>query len=139
MKFELEKILEGIELGSFGEIGESQTFLNKETGEIIYYSEEFSDLEELPDDIDDDQKYIELPHKKELDLGKRLALRFASSQIPDDYETIEDIFRKRGAFSRFKDFLDDKGILESWYEYEQQALREAVIDWCESVDIEITG
>ena len=138
MKIELEKIIEGIELGSFGGVGESQSFLNKETGEVFYYSEYSDNEEELPEDFDND-KYIELPHKNELDLGKSLVLNFASSHIPDDYEKIEEIFSKKGAYSRYKDFLESKGILEKWYEYEQKAFKEAVRDWCQYEEIEIIG
>ena len=47
------------------------------TGKIYWHSE-FSDLDEfndeLPDDIEDDGKYIAIPDKRELGLGKPLAL-----------------------------------------------------------------
>jgi hypothetical protein len=53
------------------------TCAKKETGEIIYTSK-MDDLYELPEDIDDDDKYIVIPHKNDLDLGKALVFEFAN-------------------------------------------------------------
>jgi len=36
----------------------------------------------LPDDIEGDKKYIAIPDKRELDLGKPLALDFAREFLP---------------------------------------------------------
>jgi len=54
-----------------GSMYENQTILCKETGEICYISE-MGDSDDLPDDVDESEKYIEIPHKNELDLGKNL-------------------------------------------------------------------
>ena len=43
--------------------------LCRETGQIFYTSE-MGDSDELPEDIEDPDKYISLPHKNDLDLGK---------------------------------------------------------------------
>jgi hypothetical protein len=46
-------------------------------GTLHCRSDTVDDLDELPDDIDDDEKYFQIPHKRELDLGKPLVLVFA--------------------------------------------------------------
>ena len=67
-----------------------QAFLCKQTGKLYWHSESLDDdeEEELPDDIDDADKYIQIPSKKELDLGKPLVLDFARQFLPNDYEQV---------------------------------------------------
>jgi hypothetical protein len=72
----------------------------------------FSILEELPDDIDDSEKYVPIPGKSELDLGKPLVLDFARQFLSDDFDEVRQIFNKRGAYARFKDLLDRRGALD---------------------------
>jgi hypothetical protein len=50
-------------------------YLCKETGQIFYTSE-LGDSDELPEDIDDTEKYITIPHKNDLELGKALVFEF---------------------------------------------------------------
>ena len=59
----------------------------------------------------------EIPHKNDLDLGQALVFEFAASHLPDEYDRVRDIFRRRGAYGRFKDLLDSKGLLETWYRF----------------------
>ncbi len=69
------------------------------------------DEEELPDDIGDGDKYLRIPDKSELDLGKPLVLDFARQFLPDDFNKVREIFSKRGAYARFKDLLEYRGAL----------------------------
>ena len=61
---------------SSGDMGETKAYLGRQSGKIYWHSEFGEDDEELPDDIDD-EKYISIPDKRELDLGKPLVLDFA--------------------------------------------------------------
>jgi hypothetical protein len=70
----------------------------------------------LPDDIDH-EKYIAIPDKVELDLGKPLVLDFAREFLPDDYNEVCHIFSRRGAYRRYKDLLVRRGALERWYDF----------------------
>ena len=72
---------------------EHQAFLDKETGKIYYHSELGDDMEEFPQDIDD-EKYIEIPHKNDLDLGKHLVLDFSHQYVSGDVEKIQTIFSR---------------------------------------------
>ena len=38
-------------------------------------------------------------------------------------------FHQRGAYGRFKDLLERKGMLEAWYECEAQAAEQALRAW----------
>lgn len=71
-------------------------YLCKETGQIFYTSE-MGDSDELPEDIDDPEKYISIPHKNELDLGKALVIEFTSEYLPEELDRVYSIFRSKGA------------------------------------------
>jgi enoyl-CoA hydratase/carnithine racemase len=119
---------------------EHQAFLCKQTGKLLCHSDLLGDddEEELPDDIDDADKYIAIPHKKELGLGKPLVLDFAREFLPADFERVRDMFRGRGAYARFKDLLVHRHALDEWYKYEAKREEEALRDWCEANSIGIS-
>jgi hypothetical protein len=138
MIVKFEDIQEAFDFVSFGEMYTHQAFLNRETGKIYWHSEFGDNEEELPNDLDD-EKYIEIPHKNELELGKRLVLEFAYKHLPSDAENIESIFSRKGAYSVFKSLLEKKGDLDKWYEFESQAQEKALRVWCKENGIKIKG
>ena len=69
---DLERAFEFV---SSGGVGENEAYLDRQSGEIYWHSEFGDNDEKLSDDID--EKYISIPDKRELDLGKPLALDFA--------------------------------------------------------------
>ena len=83
MLVNFKDVMEAFEFVGFGQMCEHQAFLCKETGKIYWHSEFGDDIEELPEDIVD-EKYIEIPHKNELDLGKKLVLDFAYRYLPNE-------------------------------------------------------
>ena len=115
---------------------EAKAFISIKTGEIYYISDYIDEKEhELPDDIYDSDEYIEIPDKRSLNLGRRLAIDFAEEQMPDFYHKIREIFSRSGAFARFKDLLEYNDKLQDWYDYEAKATTRALIDWCKSESI----
>lgn len=127
-----EAIRDAFELANAGGPSEITVYACRETGKT-YIENEFGDeIEEepLPDDIGDSEKYIALPDKRDLDLGKRRVMRFAGEHLPDDLDKVNEIFHRRGAYARFKDLLEHRNGLKHWYEYEEQATIEALREWC---------
>jgi len=118
--------------------GEHQVFLCKQTGELHWHFDSSDELDELPDDIDDGEKYIRLPDKRDLDLGKPLVFDFVSQFLPDAFDEVQKIFNRKGAYARFKDLLDRRGALDQWYAFEEKAEENALRSWCERNSIEIT-
>jgi hypothetical protein len=88
-----EDIILAFEFVSGSDTDEHQAFLCKETGKLYWRSEAVDGLDELADDIDDDGKYIQIPQKRDLDLGKPLVLDFARQYLPDDFDEVRGIFR----------------------------------------------
>jgi hypothetical protein len=70
------------EFVSSGGMGENEAYLDRQSGKIYWHSEFGDNDEELPDDIDD-EKYISIPDKRELDLGKPLVLDELSPNLGD--------------------------------------------------------
>src|SRR6516165_7471790 len=103
------------EFVSSGGMGENEAYLDRQSDKIYWHSECDDNNEELPDDIDD-EKYIAIPDKRELDLGKPLVLDFAREFLPDDYDEVRYIFSRRGAYRRFKDLLVGRGAIGQWYD-----------------------
>ena len=109
---------------------ENEAHVNRQSGKI-YWSSSTGDIdEELPDDIEDGTLYLAVPHKNDLDIGRRLALRFVEEQLPESYGLVDGYFHKKGAYSRFKSLLEQKGCLEAWYRYEEKTVEQALRDWC---------
>ncbi len=138
MTTEFKDIVDAFDFVSADSTRATRALLDKETGKTYLKSEFLDDDEEWPDDIDD-EKYIEIPHKNDLNLGKKLVLNFAFEHSPNAVDEIEAIFRRKGAYSKFKTLLERKGIIEKWYEYELQAQERALREWCEFNEIEIHG
>lgn len=136
MPISFKELMETYELASMGSsaYGEHHAYLCRESGKIYWHSE-FSDLEELndelPEDIEDEDKYIQLPSKRELDLGVPLVMDFVRQVLPRDFDDVSDMFDRRGAYGQFKQLLTRRRALQQWYDFEQQATERALREWCE--------
>ena len=126
------------EFVSSGGMGQNEAYLDRQSGKIYWHSEFGDNQEELPDDIDD-EKYISILDKRELDLGKPLVLDFARQFLPDDYDEVSHIFSRRGAYRRYKDLLVRRGALERWYDFSNNAEEAALREWCAENGIKLRG
>ncbi len=86
--------------------------INKKTGKV-YYQSEMGDLDEIPEEIDEPDSWVEVPHQNDLGLGRELVFKFVAQRLQSDYEHVQMIFRKRGAYSSYKDLLDRRGLLHT--------------------------
>ena len=91
------------------------------------------------EDIDDREKYVKLPNKRDLDLGPRLVMRFTREELPDRYDEVAEIFSRRGAYRRFKDLLEHEGALDKWFEFENAAEEKALREWCADNGVVVEG
>ena len=114
--------------------GTHSAYLNVETGQVFYQSQ-MADLDEIGDEEMGWDHMIEIPHKNDLDLGQSLVFDFVEANLPDDYHRVRDIFSRRGAYGRFKEFLDAKDLLDAWYRFEHEREQEALRSWCDENEI----
>jgi hypothetical protein len=117
----------------------NEAYLCRETGRIFWHSEFGDNEDELPDDIEDDAKYLALPDPRDLDLGRRLVMRFAAEEFADHYDDVAAIFSRSGAYRRFKDLLTREGALERWYAFEAAAKEKALRAWCAENGVAVEG
>jgi Uncharacterised protein family (UPF0158) len=116
---------------------ENMAYVSLDTGRI-YWISSWSDTEdELPDDVETSDRYVRIPHKNDLDLGKRLVLRFMDEKLPSEYDRVQVFFHHRGAYARFRDLLAAHGAVDKWHAYEDEATDRALREWCAENGIEI--
>jgi hypothetical protein len=112
---------------------ETNAYISRATGKIFWESEDLDDDEqERPADLGNPDGYIAIPRQTELELGQTLVLRFVSHEIPEEYEEVENIFRHKGAYSRYTALLERKNKLEAWHKYKDDETKAALRNWCEA-------
>lgn len=116
----------------------NSAFLCRETGEIFYDSGLIGREDDFPEDIEDPDKYISIPHKNRFGLGKDLVIEFSSRYLPEEIDRVYSIFRRKGAYSKYKQLLEKKGLLDKWYEFEDERQKAAIREWCKDNEIRIT-
>ena len=104
--------------------------LCKETGEIFYASD-YDDENQIPEEIYFREDCIEIPHRNDLDLGRNLVSEFVEQYMPEDFERVREILRRKGAYGKYKDLLEDRNILQKWYDFENARQTETLREWCE--------
>lgn len=131
------ELLDAFEFVSFGGLIGHGAYIDPDSGAIYCVSSEIEMDDEVPDDLESSDRYIAVPHKTDLDLGRDLVLSFVGGELPDDYDTVAAYFRKKGAYGRFKDLLDARNLLERWHEFEARETEKALRAWCLANDIDI--
>jgi Uncharacterised protein family (UPF0158) len=149
----LKDILEGLEFLT----DEGRFYLNTVTGEVVSVTDEELRAAENDAPLDyfpawqqdairlageivevETDHFLPLPDKFEIN-EYRIMERFCLSV--DDEDMREDLcnaIRGRGAFRYFKDKIHEYGIVEAWYRYRDDALREIAVAWCEAHGIAYT-
>ena len=119
---------------SFDGGGENSARLSRISGAIHLTSADDEDIggDPLPPDIDDDDRYVNVPDQRELDLGRPLAERFAREFMPGRFGAVVDAFHHRGAWRVFKALVDRADLLPAWHRFEEQAVRAALREWAQS-------
>jgi hypothetical protein len=122
-----------LEFASSGEEFGSYAYIDRESGQVYYVSDDVD--EEYPDDIDENERYLLVPHKRELGLGKLIAIEFTEEYLPNEIDSIYRIFNSRGAYSAFKSVLEKNSLLDSWYKYEKEVTQKALMQWSNEVGL----
>ncbi len=117
--------------------GMNRALVCKDTGKILYRSE-MGDIDETEEEEDLDREQCpSIPHKNKLDLGRNLVFEFVQEHLPEDHETVRNYFNRKGAYSRYKSLLENRGMLKSWYDTEQAQTEKALREWCRENGVEL--
>jgi hypothetical protein len=113
----------------------NEAYICRQTGKIFWISGDagmVDDEDDIPEDIQDVGKYALVPDKYYLDLGNKLAFDFAVRYLADQYDEVREMFRRKGAYQKYKGLLLERNLLEEWYAYNEEQIRKALKSWCES-------
>jgi len=116
------------EFVSGGRPMEHNAYISIDTGRVYLTSELAAMEEDIPDDLETSDRYVAIPHKNDLALGRNLGLRFVAQELPERYGRAEAFFRGRGAYARFKRLLESEGVIEKWYKLEAESVGKALRD-----------
>ena len=142
---EFEKVYDLFTDFGMSDISDLTLYINTISNETGYLSEE---MERLTDDEDiqitkkrigSEPGWVQLPDRRELDLGSRLPVHFAEDHLsPEDCDQVHDFFRHSGAYRNFRALLDRLNKTDDWYQYQDNAIREALKEWLRDNDIEFS-
>ena len=76
-------------------------------------------------------------NSEELHFEFEFRLKFTATHIPEDFGQVDSFFQRRGAYAKFKNLLNTKGLLAEWYEFEEQEQVKALKEWCKDNGINI--
>ncbi len=133
-----DDLLNAFEWVSAGAQYDNTAYIHRVTGKVFFDSDEFEPEEPLPEDYEDGTLYIAAPHKNELNLGRNLVFDFVEENMPESLGVVQDFFRKKGAYSRYKDLLERKGRLDDWHRFEAAAVEAALRDWAAENKLDIS-
>ena len=131
----LSELVEALEFVSVSELEEHQAYICRKTGRIYFVSEHMDIEEGLPEDLTDSEQYEAVPHRRDLALGKRVALSFIEEELPASLPDAREMFSHKGAYGKFKRLLEVHGILDRWYAFEQCAAEAALREWSHGVGL----
>lgn len=107
---------------------------------FMYVASAMYGIDEIEDEDNLDwSQCIEIPHKNDLGLGRSLVFEFVEEYLPADYDRIRQMFRLSGAYSNYKDLLEQRGLLNKWYDIENSREEQALRRWCKENEIELDG
>ncbi|MDD3169063.1 MAG: UPF0158 family protein [Eubacteriales bacterium] len=151
MRVKLQDIVDALSM----QFEEQQQFLNLETSEITLVQDIHFRIAEDIEDVDhfdypiewekeeilkaydvlvSDDNYLALPDRYEVN-EYNIMEEFCLQLLPPKSEVFLNAIRGRGAFRRFRDLLERYGILEQWYNFEQQSLTEIAREWCRKNEV----
>lgn len=138
VKVNWDDLVEAYSVVDTGTIGQWYAYVSKSTGKVYAGYEEMGEvLGDIPDDADENDDYIPIPGKFELDLGKALVWEFVRGELPEDERLVQGMFSRAGAYRRFKDFLLDRGRLDDWHAFEDRRVKEELTAWCVENGLEV--
>ena len=112
-------------------------YLSLADGKIYYLDDATGIFDDLPDDFETSDQYIEIPHKNDLNLGRDLVYEFINKNAPNLSDNVRQIFSRKGAYQRFKTLLVRHELLDQWHNYEQTETEFALKRWCNENSIEL--
>lgn len=122
---------------------EIEAFFDRQTAAFIVHFPEQEDVtgiptDELPEDVHENDRYVALPTQYDLNLGKGVVFEFVEEFLNQGQaDRVSRIFSKRGAYRSFRIYIDDIGMLDTWYEFEEKTKRARFEEWAKEHRLKI--
>ena len=127
---DLDRLLDALLWVGAGGSGNA-AYVCSQTGAVYVVAAELDEFAaDLPDDLESNDRYLQVPDQFTLNLGRGLAYRFAREYLPEATAQVHECFRGKGGYARFKGLLDRHNALERWYEFEARETQAALRQWC---------
>ena len=135
LKIVLDELYDAMENSSY----EVEYYLDLETGEILFVSEDMDDVEtvKMKNQIEEELGRYELIPKAESYEGYRDMQAFITT-VEDDHlsELLEVAINGKGAFRRFKDvLLNYPEERERWFQFKDDRMKERALEWLDDIDV----
>jgi hypothetical protein len=118
--------------------GSAHALVARDTGMIHLLNDEYMDEEApVPGDIEAGDAYVSVPAASTLGLGRELMFRFAAGHLPGDRERVRELFAKGDGYDRYARLLEERGVLDAWYRFREEATRVALEGWCRQHGLEL--
>lgn len=115
-----------------GSLMRAEAYIDLRDGRVWCVSEDAGIEEAKPPPDLDSGHYLAVPDKRNLDLGRQLAFDFARRYLPRDFDRVRAMFHRRGAYGRFRELVEARGLRQQWFDFRDAAERHATIAWAES-------
>lgn len=135
-----------IELALEESSNEGSSFLNTQTGEVVFLSElslKADEYEKLAEEIDGSNDYVRIDNITS-DEEYRWRVNFATDIVaPYDERAAEKLLIALNQHKPFRHFKDTLHTLkekwtEAWYHQREEYLHQAIVEWLEDLPVEIT-
>ena len=150
MKVKINDIIDAVDFDS----DMSESFLNTKTEQVCMFTDDELRAAENDEDLSDSAQwyceavsrakqylenqndYLPLPDKYDFNEYRIIEKFIARVVIPKQLQMLSQSIQGKGAFRRFKAVLEKLGLVDEWYKYRGQKLREFVEFWCKENKID---
>jgi len=144
MKVKIDDIIDAVDFDN----DMSRSFLNTNTYQVFMFTDEELHAAQSDEDLSDSAEwyyeaverakhylenpddYLSLPEKYDFNEYRIIEKFIARVMVAKQSEMLFQSINGKGAFRRFKMVLEKLGLVDEWYKYRGQKLREFVKFWC---------
>ena len=122
------------------EMTESAYYLDRETGALILFNEEFKDDPDygIPEDIQDNPRYLHITPFQSYETYSIMEDFIDTLEPGKIADRMTRAINGKKPFRHFKDTLSDyPGLSEQWFQFEETALTRMTDAWCKDYGIKV--
>ena len=108
---------------------DSEAWIHADTGKFVFSTSSLSDNEGGGPPPEDEPGWHQVPNGHDLDLKRRLVHRFVWDECPALDDEVQRCFTSKGAWRRYKDLLIQRGLIDRWHRFQNEATDEALLEW----------